>query len=121
MEKDNKQTGGLSVFLSLLLFVFVVTIVVALAGIVWWLWPAQRPSTWDGIGPILLGCAIAWVLLFVVSGVGYLLRTQLIRQRARTGIAGVAQVTNDAQTTAPLRLFARELRDHLRAVYTFFW
>lgn len=116
MEKDNKA-GRASVFFTLSVYALIVTAIVVIAGIIWWIWPAQKTTIREEINAILLGCAKAWAILFVISGVVYLIRNQLIRQIAQTD-AGEKKAVVKTQSAVHDLL---PLRDHLRAVYSFFW
>lgn len=59
MDNVNKP-AALSVAATATVCIAVVTLLVLLGGLAWWLWGTERATEWEALRPLIAACFIVW-------------------------------------------------------------
>ncbi|NHB90437.1 type VI secretion protein VasK, partial [Photorhabdus tasmaniensis] len=101
---------------TLILLVGTITLLVSLVGLGWWFWGEHQTTDTETFNHLLRVCGIAWVLMVVVSMLGFITVTLFVKNK----------VTDTKPDTRPLLPVSEpynygDLGDRLHRRYGMFW
>ncbi|OWO79107.1 type VI secretion protein VasK, partial [Photorhabdus luminescens] len=101
---------------TLILLIGTITLLVSLAGLGWWVWGEHRTTDSETFNHLLWVCGIAWVLIVVVSMLGFITVTLFVKNK-------VTDVKPDPRPLLPASepYDYGDLGDRMRLRYGVFW
>ncbi|WP_082111289.1 ImcF-related family protein [Photorhabdus thracensis] len=116
MALQENKLQPVSVVNTLILLVGTITLLVSLVGLGWWFWGEHQTTDTETFNHLLRVCGIAWVLMVVVSMLGFITVTLFVKNK----------VTDTKPDTRPLFPVSKpynygDLGDRLYRRYGMFW
>lgn len=116
MDKVNKP-AAISVAATATVCVAVITLLVLLGGLAWWLGGTERATEWETLRPLIAVCLIIWGTALSLLVLGFLAFRLLIKDKVRPP----ASYKHKAAARSGRREVYAQLNTHLRARYGLFW
>lgn len=116
MDNVNKP-AALSVAATATVCIAVVTLLVLLGGLAWWLWGTDRATEWEALRPLIAACFIVWGVALSLLVLGFMAFRLLIKDKVSPPVSRQRQPAPESQREA---IYA-PLKNHLFRRYKLFW
>uniref|UniRef100_UPI0035C68B7E ImcF-related family protein n=1 Tax=Serratia quinivorans TaxID=137545 RepID=UPI0035C68B7E len=116
MDNVNKP-AALSVAATATVCIAVVTLLVLLGGLAWWLWGTDRATEWEALRPLIAACFIVWGMALSLLVLGFMAFRLLIKDKISPPVSRQRQTASESRREA---VYA-PLKKHLRARYNLHW
>ncbi|MNG72398.1 hypothetical protein D3C79_308230 [compost metagenome] len=116
MDNVNKP-AALSVAATATVCIAVVTLLVLLGGLAWWLWGTERATEWEALRPLIAACFIVWGMALSLLVLGFMAFRLLIKDKISPPVSRQRQPASENRREA---VYA-PLKKHLRSRYNLHW
>jgi len=116
MDKVNKPVA-ISVAATATLYIALVTLLVILGGLAWWLWGTERITEWDAVRPLIVVCFIVWGIALSLLVLGFMAFHLMIKDN----VGSSTPRKSKRALIAPNKTRYSALKIHLRRRYHLFW
>ena len=116
MDNVNKP-AALSVAATATVCIAVVTLLVLLGGLAWWLWGTERATEWEALRPLIAACFIVWGMALSLLVLGFMAFRLLIKDKISPPVSRQRRPASESRREA---VYA-PLKKHLRARYNLHW
>ncbi|CAI1504609.1 ImcF-related family protein [Serratia quinivorans] len=116
MDNVNKP-AALSVAATATVCIAVVTLLVLLGGLAWWLWGTESATEWEALRPLIAACFIVWGMALSLLVLGFMAFRLLIKDKISPPVSRQRQTASESRREA---VYA-PLKKHLRAHYNLHW
>ncbi|CAI2455957.1 ImcF-related family protein [Serratia liquefaciens] len=116
MDNVNKP-AALSVAATATVCIAVVTLLVLLGGLAWWLWGTERATEWEALRPLIAAGFIVWGMALSLLVLGFMAFRLLIKDKVSSPVSRQRQPAPESQREA---IYA-PLKKHLRSRYDLLW
>ncbi|CAI0776346.1 ImcF-related family protein [Serratia quinivorans] len=116
MDNVNKP-AALSVAATATVCIAVVTLLVLLGGLAWWLWGTESATEWEALRPLIAACFIVWGMALSLLVLGFMVFRLLIKDKISPPVSRQRQTASESRREA---VYA-PLKKHLRARYNLHW
>lgn len=116
MDNVNKP-AALSVAATATVCIAVVTLLVLLGGLAWWLWGTERATEWEALRPLIAAGFIVWGVALSLLVLGFMAFRLLIKDKVSPPVSRQRQPAPESRREA---VYA-PLKKHLRSRYNLYW
>jgi type VI secretion system protein ImpL len=116
MDNVNKP-AALSVAATATVCIAVVTLLVLLGGLAWWLWGTERATEWEALRPLIAAGFIVWGMALSLLVLGFMAFRLLIKDKISPPVSRQRQPAPENRRKA---VYAA-LKKHLRSRYNLHW
>ncbi len=116
MDNVNKP-AALSVAATATVCIAVVTLLVLLGGLAWWLWGTESATEWEALRPLIAACFIVWGMALSLLVLGFMAFRLLIKDKISPPVSRQRRPASESRREA---VYA-PLKKHLRARYNLHW
>ena len=116
MDNVNKP-AALSVAATATVCIAVVTLLVLLGGLAWWLWGTERATEWEALRPLIAAGFILWGMALSLLVLGFMAFRLLIKDKVSPPVSRQRQPAPESRCEA---VYA-SLKKHLRSRYNLYW
>ncbi|VEA66586.1 Uncharacterized protein conserved in bacteria [Serratia plymuthica] len=116
MDNVNKP-AALSVAATATVCIAVVTLLVLLGGLAWWLWGTERATEWEALRPLIAAGFIVWGMALSLLVLGFMAFRLLIKDKVSPPVSRQRQPASESRREA---VYA-PLKKHLRSRYNLHW